>query len=263
MSLKVCRDEVVAIVAAANGRCSTRRPKHYATQFIGLEAFVAYKHKYKAPIVLVIESPHIEEFKVSGIHDLVSGEPVHSRPVNGASGRNIMARIGTLVSSTGMALGTGNYPVIVMNAIQEQCSEGKDTLVTRTRNFISLWNSRKAWLEERLRQVEPFIAINACTVGDFRMDNGLSAYASGNRAEFRRYFQALLENEFGLVQVGQPGSFDFMGSLDLSGLVMNAMHKVYSGTGTALRKTTHPASWYRREPVLRNYATQMFYYGQE
>ncbi len=251
--MKVCHDEVIAIVSVRHSQISIRRPKEYQTKFIGLDTYVIHQHKYHWPILLVTESPHIEEFKVFGVTDFSSGLPVNARPVNGLTGQNIMTQLVSLLSGQNILIVDGDYPVIVINALQEQCSEGRNTLDLRTRNFIRLWPQRRGHLVDRLTMLNPCAVFCSCTVGDFRLTDGLAAYSAGSREVFETHFIQLL-NEFNLVESNRSSPYGFLGSRDLSGLVLNVIEQVYGQRQTPIFKTTHPASWQKRPPRLNSYS---------
>lgn len=254
--LKVCRDEVLAVLMVRGGQYQLRKTANYDTCFVGLDAYDKFKDRFKKPIVVVTESPHIEEFIVHGVRDILTGEHVHARPVNGATGRNIRDYLAGLLFREQISLEDGNYPVIVINALHEQCSLGvKDTCVHRTKNFLRLWADRKVFLEQRLSAIEPLLVINACTVGDFYTENGSSAYSSGNRNTFEQHFIDLVQQQTGL-SIAQSNQniteqcIGASGSIDLAGLTMFVIDKVYNGR-TLIAKTTHPAAWSRKQPSFQ------------
>ncbi len=260
-SLKVCHDEIIAVVQVSNSQINIRRPKAYQTQFVGLDTYVAHQHRYRAPILIVTESPHIEEFKVYGVSDFSSGQPVYARPVNGLTGQNIVGQLVGLLNGSSILAEDGNYPVIVVNALQEQCSEGRNTLDLRTRHFIGLWAQRRDYLAERLNMLNPCVVLCSCTVGDFRLADGSAAYSAGSREVFEGHFIQLL-NEFNLTESTALTPYRFLGSKDLAGLVLNVIDEVYGQRQTPIFKTTHPASWQKRPPRLNSYSrTRRYQFG--
>ena len=251
--LKTCNDEIIGIVTVQNHNLNFRKTLEYDNKFVGLDAYQKYKEKCQQPIILVIESPHVEEFKVHGVVDFISGLPTLSRPVNGVSGDNIRIHLLALLKTVSNILGDGLYPVIVMNAIQEQCSKGVDTCKFRTKTFIKLWPAKEAYLRDRLRMMNPKIIINACTAGDFYLNDGKKAYGSGNRNTFENHFIELLTSEFAYVPDSNSNDLKFLDSCNLSGLVMNVIHEMFINSETIIRKSTHPAAWSYRSPQLRTY----------
>ncbi|OLQ88274.1 hypothetical protein BIY22_08910 [Vibrio panuliri] len=257
--MKNCKDEVIAVIEVDDHGTSIRRTKNYDSIFVGLDAYYKHKHVYSNPIVIVTESPHIEEFKVNRVNDFMTGLPVNSRPVNGVSGSNIMNYLIPLIDNSDINLENGKYPVIVLNALHQQCSLGVDTLIHRTKNFLKLWKSHRKFLESRLKTIQPTIVLCACTVGDFYLKDGTKAYGSG-REVFSNNFANLLTEEFSLKPCNNLGSHVFMGAFDLSGLVLNIIHKTFGNKVQHIYKTTHPSSWLQRHPVLRKYNTQEYSY---
>lgn len=256
--MKQCKDEVIAVVEVNESVVSIRRPFQYPDKFVGIDSYLKYRTRYCRPILVLTESPHIDEFNVGIVTDFSSGQAVSARPVNGVTGDNIMLKLVGLLKATKVTLSDGYYPVIVINALQEQCSEGdRDTGKYRTRNFIRLWNKKKSYLEERLRKIDPTIVFCSCTVGDFNLASGTNAYSKGNRMIFENHFRNLLESEFGLVPSTNNSPYSFLGSLDLSGLVANVVFRIFDNRDTHLFKTTHPSSWGRRPPNLNGLNAQI------
>ncbi len=258
--LQTCKDEVIAVIEVHHGLVNIRRPFQYPGIFVGLDGYQHHHDKYAAPVLLVTESPHIEEFRVSNVSDFYTGDAVNARPVNGASGRNIMLHLVTVIARSGLFLPDGHYPVIVMNALQEQCSEGKDTLVCRTRNFLNLWEEKKTFLASRLADLTPLMVVSACTVGDFYQDDGTAAYGDNGRFGFEANFHRLLTEAYQLKKAMDAEYFSFMATLDLAGLVLDVIHQSYADTDIPVFKTTHPAAWRNRAPVLKRYATHRLFY---
>ncbi|MCH7373811.1 hypothetical protein MM182_00175 [Aeromonas sp. MR19] len=245
-----CNDEVIAVLEVSKTTWRIRRTFNYNTHFVGLDSYHLHKDKYSAPVVIVTESPHIEEFNNINIIDFTSGVPVNSRPVNGATGQNIMNHLLELLKQENITLETGRYPVIVINAIQEQCSLGVDTKLHRTKNFIADWPTKISILINRLSNIEPILTINACTVGDFYINNGESAFQQGKRNTFEMHFLKLIENEIGY-KIHHNNTYqnviEMYGSIDLAGMVMSVINNVYSPS-YRIEKTTHPSFWSNTAP---------------
>ena len=140
--LKTCPDEVFAVISVKDGKFKIRSTKNRANTFYGLDSYFENKNKLNNPIIIVTESPHIDEFDIGDVYDWKTKELVQARPVNGISGQNILQYLCEILTPS-VHLSDGTYPVIIINAITKQCSEGKDTLIARTRNFIKLWLYRR------------------------------------------------------------------------------------------------------------------------
>lgn len=259
--MKSCNDEVIAVLDVIGTTWSTRRTFKYNTHFVGLDTYDLHKHKYSAPIVIVTESPHISEFDEINILDFTSNTPVNARPVNGVTGQNIMEHLLGLLRQENIALVTGRYPVIVINAIQEQCSLGVDTKCHRTKNFIAYWPNKRNILINRLSNLKPILVINSCTVGDFYLEDGKSAFQQGNRSSFEKHFLELIERTISYKEQKNPTYQDMIemhGSIDLSGMVMSIINNVYSNI-CRIEKTTHPSFWSEKNPRFQLKKNSVYY----
>lgn len=263
-SLKICEDEIFGVLSVLAGDYSFRRTREYQTKFWSIDACISNKDKCHRPIALIIESPHIKEFEGVHLTNTVTEQIVKARPVNGATGVNLLQQLGSLFKKLPVQLGDGNYPVLIINAIQLQCSRGADTLIYRTRDFIHYWPSYRSSFINRLSRLAPSFVINACTKGDFYITNekgeivNIKAYNSG----FDVHFKQLLNKEFGYRQVNSGGELQFMGSFDLSGLVMHQLHDIYKNNDIKIYKTAHPASWGFRAPNFTNYSDKCFEFSR-
>lgn len=87
----------------------------------------------KNKIVIILESPHKDEFNGTNV----------GSPASGATGRNIskylkVCLLKIIKKHTNIKL-EGNYDLILMNSLQQQCSMGFSTSHFRTLSFIGLW----------------------------------------------------------------------------------------------------------------------------
>ena len=89
-------------------------------------------------LIVVLESPHTKEFK---------GEPA---PAAGATGRLLAKHLRTVVG----ALIVQNPPIVLMNAVQYQCSLGSLPKMHRDEVFAAVWDggAREDFIR-RLRQI--------------------------------------------------------------------------------------------------------------
>lgn len=258
--MKRCDDEVIAIIEVKNATLTIRRPKMFPSKFVGVDSYLKAQSHFQPPILLVTESPHIKEFEVGKVSDFTSNHIITARPVNGVTGDNIMAYLVRLIDGLGILQLDGYYPVIVINALQEQCSLGdNDTGKYRTRNFIRLWRTKKSFLEQRLRKIHPSVVICSCTVGDFNLSNGSNAYYEGDRHLFEDRFETLLYNEFNLTPSINKTVYSFMGAKDLSGLVLDVINTVFASQNIPIYKTAHPSTWGSHLPILRKYNSKIKY----
>ena len=100
-----------------------------------------------------------------GITPVDEFEGEHPRPANGQTGRNIAEY---LLSVKGLSE-CREYGLILINAVQYQCSRGKDTKLFRDQTFREIWtqNGRSNFIERfGLVYEEGDLVINACTRGN-------------------------------------------------------------------------------------------------
>ena len=111
-----------------------------------------------ACIVMVLESPHVDEY----VGEL--------GPAKGATGEMIRQH---LMISLGLAE-TQNFGLILVNAIQHQCSLGSNTAVYRDRIFRAVWaNGGEKDFSSRISTLyrSGDVLVNCCTRGnDFEIN---------------------------------------------------------------------------------------------
>lgn len=125
-------------------------------------ASVERKPMLKNVIAIILESPHVCEFKNSV-----------NVPAMGSSGRLFFAHFDSLFSSSSLCKQISlnkNYDMVFVNSIQYQTSCGAYPLSDKTNkkrrdsNWISIFNSCGANdLCDRLRALNPVLVLNLCT----------------------------------------------------------------------------------------------------
>ena len=135
-------------------------------------------------MILILESPHKDEFK---------GEP---GPARGATGHAISSQLMNVIGLRQFS----DYGLILMNAIQYQCSLGKPTAKHRDTVFRRVWGSGGAEdFKDRLKTTyrPGDVIVNCCTKVALSVgaDETLLNYA--NQAT-----KLLAENEMGWFQRG-------------------------------------------------------------
>jgi len=117
----------------------------------------AQKRTSEPCILLILESPHKEEFV---------GEP---GPAKGFTGEMIKQHLGTVLGLPNIE----NYGLILVNAIQHQCSLGSNTTVYRDRIFRAVWSNGGAEnFQNRIVSIFQVgdLIVNCCTKGnDFEL----------------------------------------------------------------------------------------------
>lgn len=135
----VCPDQGVGSIDDFDGNAGDFPMRQSVTRLDGLPC-----------VVLVMESPHIHEFIENW------------GPAKGITGKRIRKYIGAIVAGLGGELSN----LILVNAIQYQCSLGLPTHLYRDRVFKSLWETGGAVdFEQRLRLIyRPHdMLLNCCT----------------------------------------------------------------------------------------------------
>lgn len=116
----------------------------------------AYERPTNLPcVLLVLESPHRDEFPEP---------PAEPGPAKGSTGRNI---IRYLQEVPGLQ-DKGDFGLLLVNAVQFQCSLGKPTNQFRDAVFFDFWDSGgKASFESRIRGLyrNGDVVANCCTRG--------------------------------------------------------------------------------------------------
>lgn len=117
----------------------------------------AQKRTSEPCILLILESPHKEEFV---------GEP---GPAKGFTGEMIKQHLATVLGLPHIQ----NYGLILVNAIQHQCSLGSNTTVYRDRIFRAVWsNGGEENFQNRIVSIFQLgdLIVNCCTKGnDFEL----------------------------------------------------------------------------------------------
>ena len=123
---------------------------------------VPAKNRPEEPCVLmVLESPHKDEFK---------DEP---GPAKGLTGEMIRQHLAECINISGLE----DYGLVLVNAIQHQCSLGSNTIVYRDRIFRAVW-SRGGNEDFHKRIADLYLSgdvvVNCCTKGnDYEMHTPL------------------------------------------------------------------------------------------
>lgn len=111
--------------------------------------------KEKKRIVIVLESPHKQEYAYES-----------PMPALGITGINLQKLFGKVVNL--LDLQDDEYEIILMNAVQYQCSLGVNTSLYRDHIWLNMWFNEqlKKNFSKRLLSYSPDIIINCCTIGN-------------------------------------------------------------------------------------------------
>jgi len=129
-------------------------------------------------IVIVLESPHISEFDLQG-------NPLG--PAHGTTGRLFDNNFAKLINKSLVmrSLKNKTYDVIIMNAVQYQCSLGKPLKISknklnRDKNWILCFFGKGNDLIQRIKAIKPDVVINLCTKGFMNLQLILNCFLLDN-----------------------------------------------------------------------------------
>lgn len=126
-------------------------------------------------IVIVLESPHIDEFsETSSISDFFDDE-ITASPALGTTGNKLQKYLIAKLTEANIINSDQNYRIILMNSIQYQCSLGDIPTKYRDHIWLNLWFelNLKTDFHNRLEKYKPDIIINCCTVGGHKSEPDL------------------------------------------------------------------------------------------
>ncbi len=163
----------------ADGRPRARNVERCPDQYVGLVNKAGYQlgpstsdfdvrqppgeRPFNAPpIVMILESPHKSEFPRDG----------SAGPARGATGTRIRKHLAQAFRCLPL-IDNVHRPLILMNAIQHQCSLGQPPKCHRDTVFCLMWDQPRVRIDfsRRLRgytQDKGALVINACTLGSFK-----------------------------------------------------------------------------------------------
>ena len=144
--LRACSDQYVGLIE------SLRTSSDFPVRFPASQ-----RPSNQHCVLLILESPHRQEFLPP------DADP---KPANGQTGKNIR----TYFSAVEGLQGLGNYGLILVNAVQYQCSRGEDPLPRSKTDsiFRELWlagGEQDLTLRLRKLALKDDIVVNACVSG--------------------------------------------------------------------------------------------------
>ena len=130
------------------------------------------KNKLTEPIVIILESPHKDEFDPITLMAL--------GPAMGNTGRNLVKHFDSLIQNSSIYnyLTGAPHDIVLVNAIQYQCSLGNNlsgkgsyqNKKQRDKNWLACFNAVNSNdLLNRIDAIKPFAIINLCTFGLFNL----------------------------------------------------------------------------------------------
>ena len=222
-----CDDQKVTTVKIEDGVAILPDKEKWNRESIG-EDYVWKNSR----IVLLMESPHAEEFdkenKVIG-------------PANGKTGSNIFLKLPELIQSIHNNNPFENevYDLLLMNAVTFQCSLGFPTDHFRDFMFLGLWfdGARESFNRriENLELSEKDIILSSCTRGSHKF--------------FRKTLGGKTFNTANLKEKLQNQGISYNYSEGLRGLVDSSLEEL--NVKARIVKCIHPSKW-DTLPMLRN-----------
>lgn len=169
-----CEDNYVGFFEVENNKVSSqalwfcKNLRKINSNSIKIENNKFLSDKSKKTLVIVLESPHVDEFNKLKCN-------IAPAPALGATGCSLDNYFIELFNSkiNDFKIADGIYNVILANAIQYQCSLGEDTEIYRDRVWLDLWlfNNYNSNLTQRLYKYSPDVIINFCTKGSHIKDH--------------------------------------------------------------------------------------------
>lgn len=153
-----CPDHIIGYCQYGEGRLDTRlwmekgrRKAH--------EAYTQSFSQVQRAIVLIIESPHKDEFMD---RDFIA-------PALGKTGEYLQQYLpGVLQRASALLTEFGKHTIVLANTIQYQCSLGELPQKYRDRIWRELWENERQDFVSRICSYKPEILFNMCTSSDGR-----------------------------------------------------------------------------------------------
>jgi hypothetical protein len=157
-----CPDQWVGVVHVVNGAFKWPESAEFSRRSID----ELNKHVDMPRLVIVLESPHIEEYN----WDKEKTEWVVVGPANGSAGRNIRQHLAAATRNKTELKDKAMLNLVLVNAVQYQCSLGnslqtKVNKILRDEVFQECWVNGEADFKTRLSKcyLPGSIVINCCT----------------------------------------------------------------------------------------------------
>lgn len=156
-----CPDQFVGDILVGSDNITPPRSSGHRSDFAERQGVPPWTRSDDPVVILVLESPHTDEYV-----DTIG-------PAKGKTGQNIRTFLDEACNLR-HCLQDGLYPLILVNAIQYQCSLGCPTKFFRDRVFAEVWaQGGKSDFQSRINAVyrEGDLIVNACTAGKRKTPN--------------------------------------------------------------------------------------------
>lgn len=179
-------------------------------------------------IVIILESPHIEEYK----------DPKFRAPALGLTGCYLQNYFYEIIKLHLQK--KHSYNVILMNAIQLQCSLGEEPKKFRDKLWCELWfeDGGKDNFIKRLGQYLPNIIINACTLGEHIDSEGKKKKPDLDFLESIGICKEMIKEQMENVNFESNDHI-----YRLKGYVQSAINDKFLKDGVKKMYISHPSSW--------------------
>lgn len=181
-------------------------------------------------IIIILESPHLNEF----------ADKNFISPAIGKTGDFLQEYFFCCIKNH--LSPHEKYNVILMNAIQYQCSLGEDTIIYRDKLWCELWfnYNKKDDFIKRLKHYNPYIIVNACTIG-MHIIPGISKKQKPNL----KYIKGIIQESpiYDLVKE-KIKNITIKNKYSLKGYVEIEITNSLLAKDVKLLHSSHPSSWY-------------------
>lgn len=189
-------------------------------------------------VVLVLESPHIDEFFPNGLDSYNKNNKVYSRPANGVTGKNIEKFFISIFKENLIRnlKKDGKYAVALVNSVQQQCSLGVKPLYYRDRVWVPYWAKYKKDFLERIKILSLTMIINCATLGEHYQMNKEGDGYDKNKLKFTQTF---IVEEF--PELNKKFIIDSNSNFSIRSLITHELKSKFNSEIIYL--SNHPSSW--------------------
>lgn len=232
-SEKVCDDNCVGIITIKNNKFVKNKSQLWIEYCKRKQDINRLKIKEglndKKTIAIILESPHKEEY---------NNENFKPAPALGTTGTNLSNYFQEIINSV-ENLEDGEYRIILMNAIQYQCSLGLPTNKYRDKMFLKLWLEEEFEIDfiSRLEKYNPDVILNFCTKGNHKEDSDL---VTGSKTVINKKY---IINVCGITKLNYDTDKEYKNTLQ--GFVEISINKYIKENNKEIKlfKASHPSSW--------------------
>lgn len=199
-------------------------------QGVSLKKYKETMDNKTTTIIIILESPHKDEFDVNGNgkEPLVNRKGFENNFVDAINNSNILNI--QLQNNT-------EYNVILMNAIQYQCSLNETTLNFRDFVFLYYWCKKhrnfKRRLKRYIQKLNVCAIVNCCTQGEHYFNDDFEYKIRKGKKHKTELCDFKYLNKIGMKTTGNS----------LQNLVEQSILKVINKKNTSYSSGNHPSTW--------------------